>query len=283
MVMIKTILALTLAVAPAEPSTQMDEAAALYQEGTAMFDASDYKGAIDKFTKALGIVVSVNGAEDTRLTLLYNIASAHERAFAIDKDVEHLRMALQLYERYKEFADETGDLGEQLDVEVRIASLEKKLRAHDEIQRNRENAQRGDVPPPPSGDAGGDVVDWQKPRRVGLGLTVAGGVATIGGVVLAVVGSRLEPNARDEVGKLANMGLPPDHPAWAQGDQFIEQERRKGRALMGTGVTFAIVGAVGVGVGGYYLVKSKRLREGTVAVVPTLGRGLAGVQITGKF
>ena len=282
MMMIKTLMALVLATAPVEPaSPQMDEAAALYNEGGALFDSADYEGAIDKFTRALGIVVSINGNDHTRLTLLYNIASAHEKQFTIDKDVSHLRKALNLYKRYRDFAQRTGDLGEELDVESRISRLERKLRTNDQIQQNRENAQPRVVPLPPPVQV--EDTSWKKPRNAGLGLVVVGGAATLGGVVVAVLGSRMEPNARDEVAKLGLMGVPMDHPAWAEGDQFIAAEKRKGNAMMGTGVTFAIVGAAGVGVGAYYLVKSKKLREGAVSVTPTFGRGLGGVQITGKF
>lgn len=276
----KMMLALALAGAPAEESPEMQEAQALYSEGTAMFDSADYNGAVEKFTKALAIVQSVEGDDHTRLSLLYNIASAHEKAHAIDKDVTHLRQALQLYERYRAFAQETGNLGDELDVETKIARLENQLRAADQIQRNREEAERREVPPPPPPV---QEADWKKPRNTGVGLVVGGSVATIGGVVLAVVGSTREAKARDQVDELADLDVPMDDPAWAEGDQFIADEKRKGNALMGVGATLAVVGAAGVGVGAYYLVKAKKMREGRVSALPALAPGYAGVQITGRF
>jgi len=279
--MIKTMLILALAGAPAEAMPEMQEAQTLYGEGTAMFDSADYNGAIEKFTKALGIVTSVNGDDHTRLTLLYNIASAHEKAFAIDKDVTHLRQAFQLYERYRDFAQKTGNLGDELDVEAKIGRLEKQLRAHDQMQRGREQTGARKVPPPPSVTV--PEVDWKKPRNTGVGLVIGGGAATIGGVVLAVVGSTREGKAQAQVDKLVDLGVPMDDPAWAEGEKFVEQEKKKGNVLMGVGATVAVVGAAGVGVGAYYLVKAKKMRGGSVSAIPALAPGFAGIQISGRF
>jgi tetratricopeptide (TPR) repeat protein len=257
----------------------MDEAAVLYEEGTAMYDSADYSGAIEKFTKALGIVTSVNGDDRTRLTLLYNIAAAHEKGFSIDKDISHLRQALELYKRYRDFAQTTGDLGEELDVETRIAKLERRLRTRDQVEANR--AANRKVPPPPVTAV--PEADWKKPRNTGIALVAVGGAVTIGGVIMAVTGSRFEANAQAQVDKLAAMGVPPTDPAWIEGEAFVQSEKKKGNALMGTGATLAIVGAAGVGVGAYFLVKSKKLRNGSVSVIPALSPGFAGIQISGSF
>lgn len=268
-----------------DQAEKLDEAAGLYREGSVMFDAADYDGAIDKFTRALGIVAALDAQDETRLMLLYNIASAHEKQFEIDKDVEHLRQALALYKRYLEFAQSTGDLGEELDVAPRITRLEKRVKVADQLERNRANAEKDDerdVPPPPPGTAGPDQLDWKKPRNTGIGLVVAGSGLAVGGVIMAIVGSGYEAHAREEVNKLADLGVPMDHPAWMQGGEFIAEEKRKGNALMGVGATMAVVGAAGIGVGSYYLVKSKRMKEG-VAVVPALSPGFAGIQLSGKF
>jgi hypothetical protein len=102
-------------------------------------------------------------------------------------------------------------------------------------------------------------------------------------MVLSVIGSRLEPRARAQVDELADMGVPLDHPAWAEGDQFIAQQKQQGTAMMGTGVAVSVVGLVGVGVGSYYFVHSKKLREHEVSIAPTWGHGTAGIQIGGRF
>ena len=66
---------------------ELERAQALHQRGSTLFDSADYAGAIEAFTEALTIVPNVEGSEWIRLSLLYNIASAHERAYKIDHDV----------------------------------------------------------------------------------------------------------------------------------------------------------------------------------------------------
>lgn len=266
---------------PGEDSPVTDnaivEAQTLYQEGTVLFDSADYLGAIEKFTAALAIVKRLGGDDRVRLALLFNIASAHEKQFEIDHDVSHLRQALALYRQYEEFADTQEDLGEALDVHAHVLELEKRLRTYDEIQRNRENISNGTVPPPPTGDTG-----WKRHRGIGIGLLVTGGGMLVGGVTMIALGTQFEPKARAQVNELADLGVPLDHPAWAEGDKFITQEKRKGALMMGLGGSLAAMGLVGTGVGSFYLVKSKRERA-QLTVNPSMGLGFAGVQLTGHF
>ena len=267
-------LALATVIAP------MDKAAALFKEGSAQYDSADYNGAIDKFTKALEIVTSVDGPTKIRLRLIFNIATAHEKAFTIDKDVQHLRQALNLYRRYLAFAERTGDLGEELTVDSRISRLEKQLRMHSEIESN---VARADNPLPPAPTTPADTSTWTHPRNLGLGLATGGAVFTVTGIILAAAGGQLEAKAQTQVDELDDLGIPPDHPAWTEGAQFVASERDRGAALTGTGATFIIVGIAGIGVGAYYLVKAKRIREGRVSTLPALAPGFAGIQISGRF
>lgn len=276
----KTLILMTLMFAA--PVSEGADPEALFREGSALFDAADYDGAVEKFTGALSVLPK-DANPKTRLMLLFNIATAHEKQFSIDRDVTHLRQALTLYERYKEYAQETGDLGEELDIEVRIARVRKKVLWHDQIQRQKQVDLPDRPPPPPSEERDGGDDEWKKSRNVGIGLVAAGGAATIGGVVLAAVGSGLEDSAREQVDELGDLGLPEDHPAWQEGADFVEGERRRGNVLLGTGIALSTVGVVGVGVGSYFLVKSKKMREANVSVVPTLSRDFAGFQVTGRF
>jgi tetratricopeptide (TPR) repeat protein len=259
-----------------------EPARSLYHEGSTLFEAADYEGAIEKFTEALSLV----GDEDqddmhVRLTLLFNIASAHVRQYEIDQDVEHLRQALALFRRYKEFTQKHGDLGEELDIEARLSRVEHMLA---EVEEADEVAPTpAPVEPEPEQSSTDEGLEWQKARKTGTGLVVAGSLATVGGAVLAVVGSRLEPRARGQVDELADMGVPFDHPAWQEGDEFIAQQQRQGTVMIGAGVAVSLVGLVGVGVGSYYLVKSKKLREHEVSIAPAWGSGTAGIQIGGRF
>lgn len=260
-----------------EPS-EVAQAKALYEEGTILYEAADYEGALAKFTAALAVVRNLEENDRVRLTLLYNIASAHEKQHAIDRDATHLRQALSLYRQYRDFAEKKGEVSELLEVEQKILGLERKLKAYETIQEGRAAAARVTPPPPPADRT------WKRPRNVGIALTATGGAAIVAGIAMAVSGSRFEANARNQVGQLAELGVPMDHPAWAQGDDFIAQERRKGTALMGVGGSLAAVGAVGVGVGAYYLVKAKRTRGTTRAsLAPSFSPNFAGVKVTGRF
>lgn len=261
----------------------LQHAETLYDEGTVRYDAADYLGAVEKFTEALAIVKREGGDDHVRLTLLYNIGQAHEKQHEIDRDVTHLRQALALYRQYREFAESKGDLDDQLDVEGKILRLEKKLRAHDQIMRNRQKtADAGDPSPPEPPDVDEDP-SWRRHRNLGVGLTVAGGAAVVGGVVVAVLGSRYESKARAQVDELADLGVPMDHPAWEEGEDFVAQEKRKGAVLMGVGGSLAAAGAVGAGVGIFYLVKARKAKASRVSATPVLAPGFAGVQLTGRF
>lgn len=256
----------------ASDQAAIERAEGLYRKGSTLYESAEYPGAIAAFTEALAIVQEMPDAPlETKLSLLYNIASAHERAYEIDGDVAHLRQALKLYQRYE--AD-SADVGDQLDAGARRTRIETTLREL-ETAKVVPAPEPSPATPRPADDRG------RKHRDVGIGLLVPGVAAVIGGVVVATVGSTYESRARDEVAKLADLGVPPDHPAWIEGDDFIAQERRKGAVLMGVGGAVAAVGAVGVGVGAFYLVKSKRARH--VAVAPQIAPGFAGLHLAGRF
>lgn len=260
---------------PAAPSDpDRERAQALYAEGTILYDSANYAGAIDKFTQALALVKDDSEHDErSRLVLLWNIASAHEKAYEIDSDPTHLRQALLLYRRYQGFAERIGDAREQEDAAKRIANLEKAM-------VSTEPSKKGNDAPasvmPTSDDS------WKRPRRVGIGLLVPGAAAVVGGVAVLAVGSTYEGRARDQVGKLDLLGIPPDDPAWDEGDAFIAQERRKGRTMMALGGSLAGVGAVLAGVGTYFVVKAKRTRS-RVRVAPTMSTTYLGISFAGNF
>jgi len=260
----------------AEPAADpMAEAQTLFHDGAAKYDSADYEGAIESFTEALTIVRANKGELSIRLRLLYNIGSAHEKQFAIDRDVEHLRRALSLYERYLEYSEHAEDLGDQLDVEARVLRLEKKLRMADQIEANKATT------PPPVRELPDSALGYKRPRNIGLGLVVPGVAASVGGAVLIALGSRYEGNAQSQVDELETpRGSPEDHPAWSEGEDFVSVERRKGVGLMAGGAVVATVGLVGVGVGTYYLVKSRNLR---LQVTPSVSPTQAGLVIGGRF
>lgn len=134
------------AAAPTEKAPELgpaDEAAlaesrALYEEGKAKFDTVDYAGAIDLWTKAYAkIPEAVPGV---RNAMVYNIATAREKAYELDGDTQHLRQAIMLLQSYvksyKELYARTPETQIEVEkAEERITDLEARLAA----------AERGDA------------------------------------------------------------------------------------------------------------------------------------------
>jgi len=236
------------------------EAERLYREGVVRYEAADYAGAIDRFTRALDLVIEQEGAPEVRLRLLYNIAVAHERAYEIDQDVTRLRKAQVLYRRYLSFAQETADRAARADVEQRLARIEAAL-AKTEVQD--------------------DVVD-RKGRGAGAALAAAGGGVLAVGVGLAVAGGTFAGRAQDRVdGFFAANPVPDDHPARAEGEAYVDEQRRRGRTWMIAGGVLAGVGA-GATVAGVVLLVRRRPRS-RLAVAPLFGGRVAGAVVSGRF
>jgi tetratricopeptide (TPR) repeat protein len=260
----------------------LSEAEALYNEGQVLYQSADYNGAIAKFTEALGEATDAGSKNfNVRGLLLYNIGKAHIKAYEIDRDLSHLRQARTIYKQFIKDADIEAMFAEFNPQDV--ADAQQELRALEMRLEGLENAdkpERGIPPAPPPIEA---PVDWKKPRNTGIGLTIAGSAVLIGGVAILAAGSTLRPTAESDVAKLAGMGVPLDHPAWAEGDTYITQETKRGKTLMAVGGSLAGVGLIGAGVGIAYLVKAKKLREGRVTPTVALSPTFSGIVVSGRF
>ena len=239
----------------------------LYFDGRARFSAADYAMAIDIWTVLLAELPPGDETNAVRLDLLFNIALAHTRQYDIDDDPQHLKKALTLFRLYA-----GREPSEELD--QRIADLEAQLQALDP-----EPTPEPSPPEPALVSEPEPTTQTDEPRGpsrgLGIGLTVAGGAATIGGVALLVAGSQLRPAAEDSVAELDALGLEPDDPAFAEGEAFIDDETRRGRVLMVGGGVLAGIGLAAVGTGIWALTRpSARRRDVTLWVTPTT-RGMA--------
>ncbi len=123
------------------------ESRTLYDEGKAKFDTFDYEGAVDSWTRAYAkLPESESGV---RNAMVYNIATAQEKAYELDKDVSHLRQAVLLLEQYiktyKVLFKKTPETKAEVDkAEARIANLKERIA----------RAERGEdvtAPPPDPG------------------------------------------------------------------------------------------------------------------------------------
>jgi hypothetical protein len=265
-------------------TADLSEARRLFHEGGTRYEAADYEGAVEKFTEALTSAKEA-GSNDfqVRGLLLYNIGKAHVRAYDTTQDIVHLRQARTIYKQFIKEAD-TEAMFEHFDPE-HVKEARQELRMLEMRIEGLENADQEPLPPPPTSevDASGPVDQWKRPRNLGIGLASTGSVALVGGVAMLIAGSTFEQNAQDQVNQLADLGVPADHPAWAEGETFVEGEKRRGTTFMAVGGSLAAVGAAGVGVGAYYLAKSKRLQEERVRPSVALSPGYAGIVVSGRF
>lgn len=270
---LELIVASLLSLAPAEGSARetadLTQARRLFDEGIARYD---YEGAIEVFTLALGEVRG-QGVDDftVRGLLLFNIGRAHMRAHEIDKDVEHLRQAQAIFERFVEEAEAYPDEIDEADVNEARAQL-------DELERMLAAAERPDPeadPTPAQRDQ--PSADATKLRARGIGLTVAGAALLGGGVGMLVWGTGYGPAAEAKVAELDTLGLPADSPAYADADTFIAEERRKGAAWMAAG---GVTAAIGV----QQLVKAKKVTgERSLGASASFTRESVWFGVSGRF
>jgi tetratricopeptide (TPR) repeat protein len=263
--------------ADAAPSEAVDlsEARRLFDEGNARYDAADYKGAIEVFTRAL-TEIRGRGVDDfqIRARLLFNIGRSHMRAYEINHDVEHLRQARSIFTRLLEESERfPGEVDEDdvASAHEQLAEIERLLAAAE---------QPSDAPPPPFNAERPDP----RPFRVrGIGL-ISGGAALLGaGVGMLAWGGGFGSAAETQVAGLDDLGLPSDSAAFADGQDFITAERRKGAAWMAAGGVSAVLGVVGVAVGVQQLVKANKLSPRSLSAGLTVNREGAGLSVSGRF
>jgi tetratricopeptide (TPR) repeat protein len=255
----------------ADPSPADDleaQAVALYDEGQALYSAADYTGAIDKFTAALALISSDDTRFDSeaRGRLLYNLATAHDRAFNVEQDDKHLRAARELYQR---IVDEGPTIGYSDDLVRQAADareiVDARLRAAEPPPA--EPAAAPPATPSTDTDPGGDGHGLVIAGAAVLGLSAASCGIWIAGIVLA---NRAEDDVRATT-------------AATQQPQRLDAIDRghlgKTLGVVGAVVsgTLLVTGATLLGLG-----LSKRARTRT-ALAPFAGPGLVGVTTEVRF
>lgn len=256
---------------PAE-SASLAEAKALYQRGRTNFETANYPEAIELWTQAYGLVDDSPQNATIKAALIYNIATAQEKAYDIDTDLAHLRQAEVLLQTYANSVPALYGEGPESDAELekvqgriaqlrsRIEEAEAALPAPDEPVEPDET----ENPPPP---------EAPQPDPKAKPLIIAGAVtAGLGVAGLGLMAGGLA------MGSAAN-----DVPE----DQALEDRRSqfdRGR----TGNTLAYVGGIA---GGVLLVSGavllgiglKKRNTGKLSAAPWGGRGTAGLSLAGRF
>lgn len=274
-------LAVSLAVAAAlcfhgpaqeKADTSAPTAQDVFYEGSARYSAADYPGAIEKFTQALALATREGLPFRVRGAFLVNLGRAHVRAYGVNDDAKHLKMAKEIYERYQREAAAAEFTGPDDDeVQKELDQVHRLLEATAAAPTEEEPRREPDTKPADPAGADPELTDDGGGRRpLHIGLLSSGSVLVAGGVSVLVWGSTFRSYAQDQI--------PEDEQGTPEAGAFVDDETRKGRILMGVGGGLAAVGLAGVVVGAVGLARAKR-SDVQLAVSPTWG----GLAISGRF
>ncbi len=249
------------------------DAERLFRQGSARYSAANYSAAIQDFQAALELVAKHDYDPSVELALLVNLARAHRRAYEIDRDVLHLRTALEINRRIKRVtppeSDESAEATEAItEIEGLLTKIEEKTDepASSEPADNGEGRDRGSKPA-------------KKPAKPGTGF-IAGGAALMvvgaGGIGLMGYGLSAGAKAESDGEKLA--GTSPTDAQIAA----IEDDGKLGNTLAIVG---GVVGGLGLAGGAALIglgVKKRQLNR-HVALAPSFQRNYAGLWAEVRF
>ena len=239
------------------PQAEADwkKAEQLFRQGSARYSAADYAGAIEAFQSALELLAMHDFDRAVEFALLLNLARAHRRAFEVDKDITHLRTALEIYRRLERLAledsDERAEAVEAIpELEAQIAEVEAAV---------PEPVEPGPSEPGPSEPGPSEP----KPARPGgTGLVIGGSVA----IGLGVAGLGLMTYGLLAGQKAESDGVALGGTAWTQTQ--VDAIDRRGKQANTLAIVGGVVGGVGVAAGAALIVlgvKKKRATGSTQA------------------
>ncbi|MCB9706532.1 MAG: hypothetical protein H6711_32095 [Myxococcales bacterium] len=278
-------LVLALSVAAGAPVTAhaeepLTEARNLYQRGTAKFETADYAGAIELWTDAYAMVPATPETVEVKVLILYNLATAHEKAFEVDGEPSHLRQSLILLDGFEGsleavYDDAEAIASERARIDERRAAVKAQLAAIEEKGGGDDKPPVDEPPTKPPVDEPPPEAPPAKPSR---GLTIAGAALMgAGGAALGLMTAGLVMSSKaNDISDL----LP---------DQVDERRQRFERGRLGETLAIAggaaaggllITGAILLGVG------ASRARKGgkeQARLAPAPGPGILGFGISGRF
>ncbi len=241
----------------------------LYDEGVAAYETHDYEKAVDKWTQSYGALPE--DAAGPRNQMVYNIATAQERAYDLDKDVQHLRQARMLlasyvdnYKRMYEKTPETkAEVGRAND---RIRQLDDRIAAAEA----GDTGSRSEAGPAELSFSSGHDPPVDKARLAhnrmlatqstkADHLIIAGWAVGGTGLLFALAGAGTMAGGRRADNRDATYG----------------------------GVGALALGAVGLAAGGALLgvgfTRKKKIQRGELSLAPVAGPGTAGLVVGGRF
>ncbi|MEM7158755.1 MAG: hypothetical protein AAF799_38290 [Myxococcota bacterium] len=250
----------------------------LYERGRAQFDTADYDAAVDAWTDAYALVPDSAEGTQIKVLLIYNIATAREKAFDVDHDPTQLRKAKILLGNFEQ--NIPGLYGEGAEADTERARVQAKIKELDERLAEYERSQNPEPEPQPEPEPEpepepADVTDDPQPDPAAKGLIIGGAVGlSLGAAGLGVMAAGIGMgNGANDLSSLE--------------DDDIEGRRaqfERGR----TGNTLAIAGGIAAGVfvvaGGVMLALGlKRKRSSNVALLPSVGPQSASLSLRARF
>jgi tetratricopeptide (TPR) repeat protein len=259
-----------------EPETEEDDdrtqARELYDRGKARFDTTDYLEAIELWTEAYSMLRDTPENAAAKAAIIYNLATAREKAYEIEKDVKHLRRAVVLMEQYAAsipalYADETERAEETRKIGERLVAVNERIKAHKEQHPDPTPAPRHDPSPRDSEPTDTFQPDPQaRPFIISGAVLIGVGVAGLG----VMAGGMAMGAAGNDISDLEDSDLE------ARQERFDRGARGNIMAYVGGAVGGAAVvaGAALLGLG---------LHKHKTGLRASLGPGTASVTVTGRF
>jgi tetratricopeptide (TPR) repeat protein len=267
--------------APADDGTKPAREA--YAEGEKAYRLGKFEEAAAAFERAYEL-------SGLLPDILYNIGLSHLRWYDVDPDVAHLRKAKVVFQNYVIEIQKNPELGDLEEAEALITQIDEKLDKADadaKIETGPVTAEPVDYGPDPGKKLrlGGSIA-----MGVGGALIVAG---VVSGVVLGVRGQEFEGDLSNAYNERDALGCTPTdaRPECDEVNDRIEIFRNNGQQAnalaVGLGLTMGGVGIIGIVTGAVLFVqankKTKAWEQRQLSVVPSWGRGQAGLVVTGRF
>jgi len=240
----------------------------LFARGASRYETADYAGAIELWTEAYGLVPAVPEYSEAKADLIFNIATAHEKAFDVDADTRELNQAKILLEQYRKLLPEIYTSTperefERTRVDEKLETIQRKIDTADREARRRatEGSRRGEAKAANNLIISGAVV------------TALGGV----GVGIATAGMVMGAGAND----LSELE---DDDFNGRRDQFDRGRTGNTLAIAG-GVTAGVLVPVGVALLAVGIIRKKKASEDTarVRLSPVVDPRQPGLVLTGRF
>jgi tetratricopeptide (TPR) repeat protein len=267
--------------APADDDTQAARDA--YAEGEKAYRLGKFGEAAVAFERAYEL-------SGLLPDILYNIGLSHLRWYDVDPDIAHLRKARVVFQNYVIEIQKNPELGDLEEAETLIAQIDEKLATAD--TKDPADPKPATVEPVDHGSDPGKKLRLGGAVAMGVGgaLVVAG---VVSGVVLGVRGQEFEGDLSNAYNERDALGCTPTD-ARSECDEVndrIEIFRNNGQQAnalaVGLGLTLGGVGIIGIVTGAVLFMqankKTKAWEQRQVSVVPSWGRGQAGLVVTGRF